>query len=84
MIVLGVVLALLAIASGVLALCAKRISCRLPESYFKYAGTPERRWWVNGYFFYRRSNRQNWVKATTASSCASLIVCGVAAGIVLA
>ena len=83
MIVLGVVLALLAIASGVLALCATWISYRLPESYFKYAGTSERKRWVNGYFFYRRSSRENWVKATTASSCASLVVCGFAAGIVL-
>lgn len=83
MTVLGVVLALMAAASGVLALCAKRISWRLPESYFKYAGTPEHQWWVNGYFYYRRSSRENWVKSTTAGSCASLVLFGFAAGIVL-
>jgi hypothetical protein len=82
-IVLGIVLALLAVASGVQAVCAKRISDRLPESYFEYAGTPERKWWVNGYFFYRRSSRENWVKSTIAWSCASLVLCGVAAAMVL-
>ena len=81
--VLGVLLALLAIASGVLALCTNRISYRLPESYFRYRGESVRPWWVNGYFFYRKSSRRNWVKATSASFYASLVVFGVAAAIAM-
>ena len=74
---------LLTVASGVQAVCAKRFSYRLPESYFKYSGTPARKWWVNGFLFYRRSSRENWVKSTIAWSIASLVLCGVAAATVL-
>lgn len=81
--VLGVLLALAAVANGVLAICTRRISLRLPQSYFKYSEYQARPWWVNGYHFYRRSSRENWVKATTSSCCASLVFLGVVALIVM-
>jgi hypothetical protein len=78
----GVIFALLAVVSGVLALCTSRISLRLPDSYFKYGGQSVRPQWVNGYMFYRRSSRENWAKATVVSFCASMVVFGVAAIVV--
>ncbi len=83
MIILGVLLALLAIASGVLVIFARSISQRLPESYFKYSGQSVRPWWVNDYYFHRRSSRESWVKSTRIWFPASFVVLSVAALAVL-